>query len=78
MFIFIEKIVPFGFAAIIEIAERENDRVVEEELKVNAMGVVFEINAVLKELKEANNMTATPFIFFFTPRVACAVCCATK
>jgi len=32
---------------------------------VNATGVVFEINAVLKELKEANNMAAvTPFIFF--------------
>jgi hypothetical protein len=28
------------------------------------MGVVFEINAVLNELKEANNMAAvTPFIF---------------
>jgi hypothetical protein len=77
MFLF-EKIVPFGFAAIIEIAERENDRLVEDELKVNARGVVFEINAVLKELKEANNMTATPFIFFFASRGACAVCCATK
>lgn len=65
---FLIQHLPFGFAAIMESVERENDRLVAalaaNAIRVRDTGVVFEMNAVLIELRDANSMIAIAFMFF--------------